>query len=144
MAHLNRLEDALLLNAQRMIFVLVLSVGVFPASSLATIRLELTNDIILSSDNQFTNGTSVVVSSPVADSLNETPSEIERSELIVNDVPYVGFLGWGNSFYGFNDDTFYGAHLSLWLSTDTVDEDNLPASEDPRNSFGSFMAEYRF
>jgi hypothetical protein len=38
----------------------------------------------------------------------------------------------------------FGAHLSLWLSTDTVEKDNLPSSEDPRNSFGSFMAEYRF
>lgn len=38
----------------------------------------------------------------------------------------------------------FGVHLSLWLSMDTVDKANLPPSEDSRNNFGSFMAEYRF
>jgi lipid A 3-O-deacylase len=157
-AHLDWLEDAILLDAQRTILVLALSAGVLPASALASVRLELTNDIILSSDNQFTNGTSIMVSSPEVASLNETagtpafgrslvawaipektglkyreswvfgqnmqtPSEIERSELIPNDVPYVGFLGWGNSFYGFNDDTFYGAQWLLgWVGEEALAE----------------------
>jgi len=157
-AHLNRLEEVLLLKVQRTILVLVLSVGGLPASAQSTIRLELSNDIILSSDNQFTNGTSIVVSSPVAESLDETagtpafgrslvawaipektglkyreswvfgqnmqtPADIDRSEVILNDVPYVGFLGWGNSFYGFNDDTFFGAQwLVGWIGEEALAE----------------------
>ncbi len=38
----------------------------------------------------------------------------------------------------------WGAHLTLWLSTDTIEDDNLAPSEDPRNSFGSLLLEYRF
>jgi lipid A 3-O-deacylase len=145
-------------NTKRLMPFLLLSLGVLPATAAETIRLELSNDIILSSDNQFTNGTSVVFSSPLVKSLGETkgtpafgrslvswaipektelkyreswvlgqnmqtPSEIERSELIVNDVPYVGFLGWGNSFYGFNDDTFYGAQwLVGWVGEEALAE----------------------
>ena len=156
--HLNRLTGAGLRGTQRMMLVLVLSLGVLPAIASATIRLELSNDIILSSDNQFTNGTSVVVSSAVADSLNETagtpafgrslvawaipektglkyreswvfgqnmqtPADIETSELIPNDVPYVGFLGWGNSFYGFNDDAFFGAQWLIgWVGEEALAE----------------------
>ncbi len=147
-----------MLKAQWTMVFLLVSMGVFPAGALATIRLELSNDIILSSDNQFTNGTSVVVSSPVAESLSETagtpafglsllawaipekaglkyreswvfgqnmqtPADIERSELILNDVPYVGFLGWGNSLYGFSDDTFYGAQwLFGWVGEEALAE----------------------
>jgi hypothetical protein len=28
----------------------------------------------------------------------------------------------------------FGAHLNLWLSTETVDDSNLPPSQDPRNT----------
>ncbi|WP_339805758.1 lipid A deacylase LpxR family protein [uncultured Marinobacter sp.] len=38
----------------------------------------------------------------------------------------------------------WGAHATLWLSSESVDESNLAASEDPRNSFGSLLLEYRF
>ncbi|BES72385.1 lipid A deacylase LpxR family protein [Marinobacter nanhaiticus D15-8W] len=38
----------------------------------------------------------------------------------------------------------WGAHLTLWLSSDSVDKDGLASSEDPRNSFGSLLVEYRF
>lgn len=124
--------------------VALLRFGVLPLNAAETTRLELSNDIILSSDNQFTNGTSIVVSSPAVASLDQTsgtpafgrsvvswaipeqaglnyreswvigqnmqtPANIERPDLILNDVPYVGFLGWGNSFYGFNDDVFWGS-----------------------------------
>lgn len=139
-------------------FVLALSFAGCPAHAQSTIRLELSNDIILSSDNQFTNGTSVVVSSPVVESLDETagtpafgrslvswaipeqpglkyreswvlgqnmqtPADIEQPEIILNDVPYVGFLGWGNSFYGFNDDAFWGAQwLVGWVGEEALAE----------------------
>ena len=128
------------------------------ASAAVDVRLELANDIILSSDNQFTNGTSLVVSSPVASSLEETegtpafgksllawalphrpglkyretwvlgqnmqtPEDIEDSTLIANDVPYVGFLGWGNSFYGFDDSYFFGAQwLTGWVGEEAYAE----------------------
>jgi len=123
------------------------------------IRLELSNDIILSSDNQFTNGTSVVVSSELSGSLDktagtpafgksllswaipdrpglnyreswsfgqnmQTPANIERPTLIENDVPYIGFLGWGNGFYGFNDDAFFGAQwLFGWVGEEAFAEE---------------------
>lgn len=120
------------------------------------LRLELSNDIILSSDNQFTNGTSLAMSSGDADTLEgtggtpafgkwlvswsvpdepgltyreswvigqnmQTPAEIQKQELITNDVPYVGFLGWGNSFYGFDDDRFFGAQwLFGWVGEEAL------------------------
>lgn len=122
------------------------------------IRLELSNDFILNSDNQFTNGISVVVSSASANTLQETkgtpafgkalvawmipdkpgmqyreswvlgqnvdtPGDIEQSELILNDVPYVGFLGWGNSFYGFDDLHFFGGQwLFGWVGKEALTE----------------------
>jgi len=145
-------------NAKLTMPLLLLTLGVLPATSPAAIRLELSNDIILSSDNQFTNGTSVVVSSTAVESLDETggtpafgrslvswaipeqtglnyreswvlgqnmqtPADIEQPEVILNDVPYVGFLGWGNSVYGFNDDTFFGAQwLVGWIGEEALAE----------------------
>lgn len=38
----------------------------------------------------------------------------------------------------------WGAHLTLWLATENIDEDGLASSEDPRNSFGSLMLDYHF
>lgn len=152
---------------------MLLAVGGLPVNAQSTIRLELSNDIILSSDNQFTNGTSVVVSSPGVESLDETagtpafgrslvswaipeqpglkyreswvvgqnmqtPADIAQPEVILNDVPYVGFLGWGNSFYGFSDDTFWGAQwLAGWVGEEALADQsqefvhNLIGGEDP-------------
>lgn len=137
---------------------LLQSLSILPAITLATVRLELSNDVILSSDNQFTNGTSVVVSSPLVKSLEntrdtpafgrslvswaipeqprlnyreswvfgqnmQTPADIEQPEIILNDVPYVGFLGLGSSFYGFNDDIFIGAQwLVGWVGEEALAE----------------------
>jgi hypothetical protein len=122
------------------------------------IRLELSNDVIVGSDNQFTNGVSVIVSSEAASSLDktggtpafgkslvawafpdrpglnyreswvlaqnmETPANIGKSALIENDVPYIGFLGWGNSFYGFDDKYFFGAQwLFGWVGEEALAE----------------------
>ncbi|MDO6441911.1 lipid A deacylase LpxR family protein [Marinobacter sp. 2_MG-2023] len=128
---------------------LMFCAAVLPETTKAggTVRVELSNDVILTSDNQFTNGISAVVSSEPVSSLGETggtpafgkalvawaipdiaglnyreswvlgqnmetPANIEQPVLIENDVPYVGFLGWGNSFYGFDDEYFFGAQ---WL-----------------------------
>lgn len=129
------------------------------ASAAKNIRLELSNDIILGSDNQFTNGTSVVVSSALSSSLDktggtpafgksllawaipdrpglnyreswtigqdmQTPANIGQSGLIENDVPYIGFLGWGNSFYGFDDEYFFGAQwLFGWIGEEALAEE---------------------
>ena len=38
----------------------------------------------------------------------QTPDEINRRDLIVDDVPYVGMLGWANSFIAFNDEELTG------------------------------------
>jgi hypothetical protein len=40
--------------------------------------------------------------------ITQTPDEIQRSELIKNDVPYAGVLALEASWYGFNDDEFRG------------------------------------
>lgn len=53
---------------------------------------------------------------------------------------YVGQLIYGLHYLT----AHWAAHLTLWLSTNTIDKRNLSPSEDPRNSFGSFMMEYRF
>tara|TARA_R110001583_G_scaffold104226_2_gene251605 strand:- start:1799 stop:2851 length:1053 start_codon:yes stop_codon:yes gene_type:complete len=133
------------------------------AKAETTIRLELSNDVILSSDNQFTNGTSVIISSEPVNSLDktggtpafgksllawaipdkpglsyreswvlgqnmQTPADIEQSALIENDVPYVGFLGWGNSFYGFDDEYFFGAQwLFGWVGEQAFAEQSQKA-----------------
>lgn len=123
------------------------SICIAPAHAVSNVRLELSNDVILSSDNQFTNGISLIFSSEIAGSLEstggtpafgkalvawmipdrselayretwvlgqniQTPVEIEQPGLIANDVHYVGFVGLGNSFYGFDNESFYGAQ---WL-----------------------------
>lgn len=118
-------------------------------------QLELANDVILSSDNQFTNGIGIHLHSPLSDSLDEaagtpafggilaspflpenadlryretwvfgqaiqTPDDIETSDLILNDVPYVGALTWSNSYYGYNNREFYGFQwLFGWVGTDS-------------------------
>jgi len=128
------------------------------ASADKNIRLEFSNDVFLGSDNQFTNGVSVIVSSEAVSSLEktsgtlafgkslvawaipdrprlnyreswvvaqnmETPTNIEKSALIENDVPYIGFLGWGNSFYGFDDEYFFGAQwLFGWVGEEALAE----------------------
>lgn len=38
----------------------------------------------------------------------QTPDDIGRRDLIVTDVPYVGMVGWSNSFYAFDDREFTG------------------------------------
>ncbi|MDR5897857.1 lipid A deacylase LpxR family protein [Halomonas vilamensis] len=129
------------------------------AESAENIRLELSNDVIFSSDNQFTNGTSVILSSKIANSLEntngtpafgkslvawaipeqsglnyresltigqniQTPANIEKSSLIENDVPYIGYLGWGNNFYAFNNDYFFGAQwLFGWVGEEALAEE---------------------
>lgn len=152
-------------NVRWMTVVLLLAAGNLPATSLAAaaIRLELSNDVILSSDNQFTNGTSLIVTSEDAHSLEDTkgtpafgkwlvswgipdkpgltyreswvfgqnmqtPAEIEKRELITNDVPYGGFLGWGNSFYGFDDKRFFGAQWLIgWVGEQALAEQSQKA-----------------
>lgn len=145
-----------------------------PAHAVSTIRLELSNDVILSSDNQFTNGTSLILSSGLAGNLSstrgtpalgkalvawmipdqpglayretwvlgqniQTPAEIEEPGLIANDVPYVGFVGIGNSFYGFDDERFFGAQWLIgWVGEEALSEETQSAihavigGDDPR------------
>ncbi|MDT8322058.1 MAG: lipid A deacylase LpxR family protein [Xanthomonadales bacterium] len=43
----------------------------------------------------------------------QTPQDIERAELIPTDVPYVGMLGWANSYVAFNDRELTGFELML-------------------------------
>lgn len=51
----------------------------------------------------------------------------------------------GHAIFGVHYTTpSWGAHLTLWLSTKTIEEEGLANSEDPRNSFGSLMVEYQF
>lgn len=46
----------------------------------------------------------------------QTPDDIDRRDVILTDVPYVGMLGWANSFIAFNDDELTGFQTLLgWV-----------------------------
>lgn len=48
--------------------------------------------------------------------VEQTPEHLGDHELITNDFPYMGLLGWGNTFITFNDRNLYGAELLLgWV-----------------------------
>lgn len=157
---LNKPEETGLSYPRCVSLLVLLSALNLPGSALAalSLRLELANDVILSSDNQFTNGTSLIISSDDARVLEntrgtpafgksilswsipdksgltyreswvvgqnmQTPAEIGNRELITNDVPYVGILAWGNSFYGFDDEHFLGAQwLVGWVGEEALAE----------------------
>lgn len=54
----------------------------------------------------------------------QTPTEISRRDLIVNDVPYVGMLGWANSFIAFNDHELTGFQTLIgWVGDLTQAEE---------------------
>jgi lipid A 3-O-deacylase len=109
----------------------------------STWRIEMANDLLFSSDNQFTNGFYLQKHGPVASSLGETtgaaaigkrlarlflptndalnyregwsvgqnmqtPELIGTPDVILNDVPYLGLLGWSNSFVAFDDQRMTG------------------------------------
>ncbi len=67
-----------------------------------------------------------------------TPEEIEREAIILNDVPYVGMLGWANSFIAFDDRDLSGFELLLgWVGPGALAEElqegvhSVIDSEDP-------------
>lgn len=114
-------------------------------------RLELANDALVRSDNQFTNGISVQHHSAPETALEatsgtpafgkalaravlpekpgllyreawaighniQTPGRLEEPGLILNDVPYMGMLGWANSFTALNERELTGFGLMLgWV-----------------------------
>lgn len=124
----------------------------------ATWRIEVANDTVFDSDNQFTNGFSIHKHSRTFSSLDETsgtpafgkslarfflpdedgllyregwafgqnmqtPEEIELEELILNDIPFVGMLGWANSFIAFDDRRFTGFQwLMGWVGPEAGGE----------------------
>ncbi|MGN8158417.1 lipid A-modifier LpxR family protein [Salinisphaera sp. SWV1] len=47
--------------------------------------------------------------------VQDTPTHLGTHRLITNDFPYMGLLGWGNTFIAFNDRNLYGAELMLGL-----------------------------
>ena len=109
------------------------------------IRVEYDNDLLVNSDNKFTNGFSVQWHSNVADGWDEvrtsrwmkfgrhlpgmrspnlynrvglavgqnmqTPNDLTATELIVDDVPYAGSLGFELNWIAFDDDVFRGYAL---------------------------------
>lgn len=48
----------------------------------------------------------------------QTPDQISRPDLILDDVPYVGMLGWANSFIAFNDRELTGFQTLVGLVGD--------------------------
>jgi hypothetical protein len=55
----------------------------------------------------------------------QTPDNIDTQELLLNDVPYMGMVGWGNSFYGFNDKEFWGVQWLLgWVGEEALGEES--------------------
>ncbi|MFT7524986.1 MAG: lipid A 3-O-deacylase [Arenicella sp.] len=105
-----------------------------------TWQVQWSNDVLFSSDNQFTNGITFRRHSRVFSSLEDTggtlafgkllariflpltaenyreswavgqnfqtPNDIERSDLILDAVPYVGVLGLANTFSAFDNQTY--------------------------------------
>ena len=50
----------------------------------------------------------------------QTPDEIKRRELTLDDVPYMGMVGWSNSFVAFDDQRFVGVEwLVGWVGSAT-------------------------
>ncbi len=47
--------------------------------------------------------------------IEETPTHLHKHRLITNDYPYMGMLGWANTFTAFNDRNLYSAELMLGL-----------------------------
>ncbi|MEX0914984.1 MAG: lipid A deacylase LpxR family protein [Wenzhouxiangellaceae bacterium] len=59
----------------------------------------------------------------------QTPDEISRREVILDDVPYVGMLGWANAFIAFNDDELTGFQTLLgWVGDLTLAEEAQSAA----------------
>lgn len=55
----------------------------------------------------------------------QTPDDIDRREAILTDVPYVGMLGWANSFIAFNDDELTGFQTLLGWVGDWTQADEI-------------------
>ena len=112
-------------------------------SQASTWRIEMANDVVFDSDNQFTNGFAIQKHGPAASSFDamggtaafgkglakfflpkgdgltyreswsfgqnmQTPDDIENPDIILDDLPYLGLLGWSNSFVAFNDERMSG------------------------------------
>jgi lipid A 3-O-deacylase len=124
-----------------------------------TWRLEWSNDALLDSDNQYTNGLSIQKHSAPSRALQattgtpavgkliarhflpddagltyreawaiahymQTPDDKESSELIPNDVPYVGLVSIANAFIAYDEDTLRGFQLSFgWVGPKARAED---------------------
>jgi len=68
----------------------------------------------------------------------QTPDEIENPDIILNDVPYMGMIGWQNSFVAFNDQslTSFGWMIGAVGENSFAEEvqeavHNLTDAEDP-------------
>lgn len=58
----------------------------------------------------------------------QTPANLSQPALITNDLPYFGFLGWGNNFYGFDDEHFFGAQWMIgWVGEEALAEQTQKA-----------------
>ena len=53
----------------------------------------------------------------------QTPDNINRRDVILDDVPYVGMLGWANSFIAFNDHELTGFQTLVGLVGDLTQAD---------------------
>lgn len=59
----------------------------------------------------------------------QTPNDIGRREVILDDIPYVGMLGWTNSFIAFNDDELTGFQTLLgWVGDLTQADETQQAA----------------
>ena len=53
----------------------------------------------------------------------QTPDNINRRDVILDDVPYVGMLGWANSFIAFNDSELTGFQTLIGLAGELTQAD---------------------
>lgn len=137
-------------------------------------RLMWANDEFLGSDNQFTNGFSLLKHSTLASTLAETsgtlafgkrlaahvlpqreglyyreawgigqnmqtPDKLAKRDVILTDLPYVGMLGWINSYIAFDNRSFTGFQTLIGMvgSVTAAEEaqstvHNITGASDPK------------
>ncbi|MBS3804161.1 MAG: lipid A deacylase LpxR family protein [Oleiphilaceae bacterium] len=65
----------------------------------------------------------------------QTPNNISAGDLILDDVPYIGMLGWQNTFYGFDDKDFWAVQWLLgWVGEPALGEEGQKATHEIFNA----------
>lgn len=65
----------------------------------------------------------------------QTPEQTERSDLITNDLPYMGMIGWQSSYYAYDDERFTGFQWGVgWVGEEALGEEVQKAAHEVSNA----------